>query len=114
MVAFLDSAAAVHFLGARNQALADWLAAADAPDLEEAFNPSLLTQALNAKDRLREAAGELSLSDARDALHRKADWTAATLGHGLQAGGELAGSAGPGAAWDFFMAVCGLLDFGTE
>ena len=32
VVAFLDSAAAVHFLGARNQALADWLAAADAPD----------------------------------------------------------------------------------
>ena len=59
VVALLDTAAGIHFLRPRNTPLADWLAAADARLVEEAFNPSLVAQVFLAKDRLAAAAAEV-------------------------------------------------------
>ena len=91
VVALLDTAAGIHFLRPRNTPLADWLAAADARLVEEAFNPSLVAQVFLAKDRLAAAAAEVTAEDARAELRRKYEWTKGFLGSAAEAGGELAG-----------------------
>ena len=91
VVALLDTAAGIHFLRPRNTPLADWLAAADARLVEEAFNPSLVAQVFLAKDRLAAAAAEVTAEDAKAELRKKYEWTKGFLGSAAEAGGELAG-----------------------